>query len=151
MKKKVGRPPSGKKTQVMRINSELERIADLARSVSKRVIDLSIRTPYSLPEGLETMARGTQSMLSDALTALAEGEAGLARRVRQSDQRIDDLQKEIFSWVQEEIPRDVQFTAAALDILSIARKFERIADMSTNIAEEVIFLVEGTLARHTPV
>jgi phosphate transport system protein len=61
---------------------------------------------------------------------------------------VDDLQKEIFAWAQEEIPRHVEWTKAVIDVMSITRKLERIADLSSNMAEEVIFLVEGTLVRH---
>ncbi|MHC5023026.1 MAG: phosphate signaling complex protein PhoU [Planctomycetota bacterium] len=133
----------------MRINGQLERSADLARSIAKRVIDLDrVARRLTLPDALVTMARETQRMFSGAISALVEEEPAQARKIRVADQRVDDLQKEVFAWAQELIPRDVSMTAAAIDVLSVARKFERIADLSTNIAEEVIFLVEGTLVRH---
>jgi phosphate transport system protein len=133
---------------VMRINSELERIADLARSIAKRTLDLDRLTPIDMPEGLTRMAREAHRMFSDALSALTAEEAAMAQRVREADDRVDDLQKEIFAWAQEEIPRHVEWTKAVIDVMSITRKLERIADLSSNMAEEVIFLVEGTLVRH---
>ncbi len=133
---------------VMRINTDLERIGDEAKSISKRVLDLAQRGPVSLPPALVQMADASRRMLSDALTALAEEDAVVSRRIRRADQQVDDLQKEIFVWVQEEIPAHVEATPVAINILSVARRLERIADLSTNIAEDVIFLAEGSLVRH---
>ena len=133
---------------VMRINSEFERIADMARGVAKRSLDLQRHDPMPLPNIIVEMATQAQSMFSRALAALTDGDAIAAQRVRQSDQRVDDLQREVFSWVQEQIPAHVECTESAIAILSVARKFERIADVSTNIAEDIIFLTEGSLVRH---
>ena len=62
---------------------------------------------------------------------------------------MDDLQKEVITWAQEAIAEQVDTTTAAIDIMSIARKLERIADLATNIAEDVIFMIEGSMVRHT--
>lgn len=134
---------------VMRISGVLERVGDMARSIAKRAIDLQDLDGPRLPDALVTMARATASMLTDAIQALADRKPELARRVVQSDEQVDDLQKELFRWAQAEIPRHVDWTRAAIDILSVARKLERIADLSTTIAQETIFLVEGTVLRHT--
>jgi len=134
---------------IMRISGVLERVADMARSIAKRAIALEEKHALDLPGPLIDMAHASAAMLSDAIEALADHRVELARRVRASDQRVDDLQKEIFAWAQMEIPRHVDWTAAAIDVLSVARKLERIGDLSTTIAEEVIFLVEGTVLRHT--
>jgi phosphate transport system protein len=133
---------------IMRINTELERIADNARSISKRAIDLQRLERIELPEVLITMASATMRMLSDALIAMTENDTALARRVCKSDDRVDDLQKEIFVWVQEQIQQNIEDLHALLDLLSVARKLERVADMSTNICENVIFLSEGTVIKH---
>ena len=133
---------------IMRINVELERIADNARGIAKRAIDLQRLERIELPEGLITMANATQQMLSDSLQAMTDGDTALARRVCKSDDRVDDLQKEVFVWMQAEVKRHVEDVPALLDLLSVARKLERIADMSTNICENVIFLSEGTVIKH---
>ncbi len=134
---------------VLRINGELERIGDEAKSIAKRVLDLA-DTPNAveLPPTLHRMAQAARTMFSDALTALAESDVELCRRVRAADEHVDDCQKEIFAWVQEEIPRNVEATRAVIDILSVTRRLERIADLATNIAEDVIFLIEGAQVRH---
>lgn len=134
---------------VLRINNELERIADLANSIAKRVLHLEQDAPIVTPPALTEMAYSTLKMLSDALSALSSHDAGLARRIRLDDKRVDDLQKEIFAWIHQEIPRHVESTQGAIDVLSVSRALERIADMSTNIAEDVIFLIEGAVVRHT--
>ena len=133
---------------VLRINNELERIADLAKGIAKRVLHMETEAPVIIPPALTEMAYSALKMLSDALSSLANHDANLCRSVRRSDQRVDDLQKEIFAWVHSEIPRHVEVTQGAIDVLSIARALERIADMSTNIAEDVMFLIEGSVVRH---
>ncbi|MCL4210693.1 MAG: phosphate signaling complex protein PhoU [Phycisphaeraceae bacterium] len=132
----------------MRINTNLERIADMARSVAKRAIDLHQLRTVEMPPSLATMATETEHMFVSAMKALADEDADLAQRIRKDDQRVDDLQKEVFAWAQVEIPRHVEATEAAIDVLSIARKLERIADVCTNIAEDVIFMSKGSLVRH---
>jgi phosphate transport system protein len=134
---------------VLRMNSNLERIGDKAKSIAKRVIDLTDCAPLPMPPGISEMAREARVMLGNALTALANEDADLARNVRRSDDLVDDMQRKVFTWAHLEIPRHVETTQAVIDVLSIARALERIADLSTNIAEDVIFLVEGSVVRHT--
>lgn len=134
---------------VMRINAHLERIADLARSIAKRAEPLAKAHGVVLPEALGVMSSISQEMLSSALDALASEDAALAHGVRRADDRVDDLQKEVFEWVRSELPSHPEQTDPIIDILSVARRIERIADMATNIAEDVIFLVEGAVVRHS--
>lgn len=134
---------------VMRINTNLERIADMAKGIAKRVLDLEqLPQRVDAPEAVRQMAAATCRMLADALSALADQSTAQAYRVRDDDERIDALLKEIFAWAQREIPHHVERTEATIDILSVARKLERIADVTTNIAEDVIFFTEGSLVRH---
>ncbi len=134
---------------VMRINSELERIGDYCRGIAKRIVNISMMPAIDLPDTLFELAAGAQQMLADALAALSNEDASLCRQVRRSDDRIDDLNREVFAWCRSEIPRDVENMDAAIEVLSIAQRFERIADVSAAIAGEVIFLVEGNVVRHT--
>lgn len=136
---------------VLRINSNLERIGDKAKTIAKRIIDLTDCAPLALPPPLLEMASQARTMLSDALTALANQDADLCRHVRLSDDRVDALQRELFSWAHKEIPEHVGSTHAVIDVLSISRALERIADLSTNIAEDVIFSVKGSVVRHSRV
>ena len=136
---------------VIRIDKDLERIADHAKSISKRVIDLNELKPIEIPTSIYTLASTAQEMLGDSLRALAESDAQLAQRVRQADQIVDDIQKEVFDWVQVQIARNVDSTRTVIDVLSIVRAIERIADLSTNVAEDVIFFTKGRVVRHTRV
>lgn len=133
---------------VIRISGELERIADLARGISKKLIKIATATDLELPPSMTDLAFASRTMLSDVLAALANQDAALCRQVRRADKRVDDLYKEVLTWGREEIPRHLAATGAAIDILTIAQRFERMADMTTNIAEDVIFLVEGRVVRH---
>lgn len=133
---------------VIRINNNLERLGDLAKSIAKRTLDLAKLAPIDPPEALERMADETRQMLTNTMQALTDEDVDLAARVRRSDERVDDLQREVFSWIQEEIPQRVERTKPALDLLSAARKMERIADHCTNICEDVIFLSAGEVVRH---
>jgi len=136
---------------VLRINNNLERIGDKAKSIAKRIIDLIDCAPLTLPPALIEMAHEARTMLNDALTALTNEDAELCRHVQLSDDRVDALQKELFNWAHKEIPQRVESTHAVIDVLSISRAVERIADLSTNIAEDVIFIVEGAIVRHRKV
>ena len=133
---------------VIRISGELERVADLARGVAKKLIKVSAIDAIEMPAAMTDLAFATRTMLSDVLAALANEDAALCRQVRRSDQRADDLYKEILIWGRAEIPQHPEATAAAIDVLTMAQRFERIADITTNIAEDVIFLVEGRVVRH---
>lgn len=134
---------------VLRINTELERIGDCAKGIAKRVLALESNFEnITLPGTVRAMCTYTLNMLSNALNALSRGDSELARQVRRDDDRVDDLQKEVFAWVQGTLPDQIDAMQSILDVLSIARKLERIADMATNISEDVIFLVEGEVIRH---
>lgn len=133
---------------VMRISGELERIADLARGIAKKLIKLAAVPEVEMPPSMTDLAFATRTMLSDVLAALANEDPALCRQVRRADKRVDDLYKEVLAWGRAEMPRHAQAPAAIIDILTIAQRFERMADIVTSIAEDVIFLVEGRVVRH---
>lgn len=133
---------------VLRINTDLERIGDNIRSIAKRLKHMqTLDVPYRATLLIE-MARGSRDMLRNSLAALSDADPSGCEQVRQSDDRIDDLQKEVFEWARQEIPAHVDNTDVVIDILSISRKLERVADMATNIAETVIFVYQGQVVRH---
>jgi phosphate transport system protein len=134
---------------ILRINSELERIGDLAKGIAKRVLHLDELGYLSMPDTLADMATSVRNMLTDALNALSNNDTALARRVRRSDDQIDDFQRGVLDWAQGQILAQGTATEGAIDIMTTARALERIGDMCTNIAEDVIFLVEGAVVRHS--
>jgi phosphate transport system protein len=133
---------------VIRISNELERVADLARGIAKKLIKVAAVEAVTMPMAMTDLAFATRTMLADVLAALANEDPALCRQVCRSDERVDELYKQVLSWGRFEIPQHPEATAAAIDVLTIAQRFERIADMTTNIAEDVIFLVEGRVVRH---
>ncbi|MDZ4756024.1 MAG: phosphate signaling complex protein PhoU [Phycisphaerae bacterium] len=133
---------------VIRMSGELERIADLAKGVAKRILKLSQGTVVRLPESLLDMAVATKGMVTDAISLVATPDLPRCLQLRRDDKRIDQLNKEVLVWSRDEIHRNVDHTQAAIDILAIAQRIERIADIATNIAEDLIFLIEGRIVRH---
>ena len=133
---------------VLRISGELERIADHAKGIAKRLLKLDRSGPIAMPRSLVDLAEGTRSMIAEAVATMADPNLDRCLQIRRSDRRIDLLNKEVLTWSREEITRDVGHTAQAIDILSAAQRFERMSDIATNIAEDLIFLVEGRIVRH---
>ena len=136
---------------VLRIENDLERISDLAKGVAKRTLHDDEQIPMEKPAALSLMIDHALQMLSDALRSLADNNAELARKVRASDQLVDDLQRAIYDWATTEIPEHVEMTSSAINILSVTRAVERIADLATNIGEDVVFMTEGSVVRHSNV
>ena len=135
-------------TAAMKINNDLERIGDLACNVAERAIDLSARDPLVLPLHFERMTEIVRGMLHDALDALVNRNAQLARRVLEQDVEINAIHKEHYGLLQDAMKSSADNVEAAVDLLSASRQIERIGDQTKNIAEDVVFLVEGQVIRH---
>lgn len=134
----------------LRINGELERLGDLAKSTAKRLAHLSDLGFLTAPEILRRMARTVADQMRATFDALGREDTVLARQVRVNDAQVDEFQRIILDWTQNELIRGAhRENEAAVDLLSIARNLERMGDMCTNIAEDVIYLVEGRVVRHS--
>ena len=134
---------------VIRISADFERIADLSRGIAKKVLRWGNGNgPTEVPGALADMASSASAMLGDVLAALSDEDVERCREVRRADRRVDDLNKEVVATSRQLIHDDVSRTAEAIDMMQIAQRLERIADITTNIAEDVIFLVEGRVVRH---
>lgn len=135
----------------LRINADLEKIADLARGIAKKVIKLEYLKPLERPPVLREMASSVRVMLADTLRALADGDADLALRVRGSDKNVDRQYKDLMTWAAEQMATTAYDPKALLDVIGIVRTLERIADLCANIAESVVFAASGAIVRHQPV
>ncbi len=135
-------------TAVLKINNDLERIGDLACNVAERAIDLARREPLVLPLRFERMTEIVRGQLHDALDALVNRDAGLARAVLARDREINQIHRQHFELLQESMKAGPDNVESAVDLLSASRQLERIGDQITNIAEDVVFLVEGRVIRH---
>ena len=135
---------------VIRISGELERIGDLARGISKRILKLERGEVVELPPVLFDLAFGSRTMLSDVLSGLTNEDARRCRQVRRSDERVDEMHKSVHQWARDEMTKSATAAAAAIEVMSIGQRFERIADLSAHVADDVIFLLEGRVVRHQP-
>jgi phosphate transport system protein len=135
---------------VFKINNDLERIGDLAVHIAERGLFLCSQPSLEKSFPLGVMAEKSQQMLKKVLNAFVHVDAYAAREVWLADNEIDDMNHEIFNIVKEAIVRNPGSLEALLQIMHIARHLERIADHATNIAEDLIYLIEGKIVRHQP-
>ena len=133
---------------VLKINNDLERMGDLAKNIAKRVAQLSGGRAYDLPPEIRTMAMQAQEMVKQCLDAVVNGDPALARQIRAEDDAVDDARLQIRRRVMKGILEEPGDAEDLLRINSVSKHIERIADMATNIAEDVIYMVEGDIVRH---
>ena len=133
---------------VIKINNDLERIGDLMANMAKRVDVFVAKPDIRIPEKIYKMARLSESMVRDALSALVDMDEKLSAEVCSADEQVDTLHKEMFAYVQQEIKKQPQHTGVLLHQIGLSRNLERIADHATNIAEDVIYMVSGKISRH---
>jgi phosphate transport system protein len=136
-------------TTAMKIVTDLERIGDQAVNIAQRALDLN-REPQLKPYiDLPRMAELAQKMVKESLDAFVARDTGLARRVCAADAEVDALKEQIFRELLTFMMEDARTISRAIRLILISRFLERVADHATNIAEMVIYLVEGKLVRHT--
>lgn len=133
---------------VMKINNDLERIADLAVNIAERAQDLSPFPEFVVPEAFDRMAYLTVTMVQEALNALVKLDVEAARKVCLRDEEVDALNRGVIGEMRTVMRTHPELIEAALNLFSASRHVERIADHATNIAEDVIYLVNGEIARH---
>lgn len=135
-------------TSAMKINNDLERMGDLAVNIAQLVGDLTkIPAPKSIIH-ISQMAQSAQVMLRDSLNAFVNDDARLAKDVCKRDDQVDDWNRAIFLEMFEEMSKDRKVIKQDLDLILVARNLERIADHSTNICEDVIYIIEGRVIKH---
>jgi len=133
---------------VLKINAELERIGDLAVNIAERAAWLSQLAPPAIDVRFNKMAEGSQKMLRESLDALVNLDTELARQVCAADDEIDEMNRENYERVKKEMMSSAENFPIMIHLLSISRLLERVADHATNIAEDVIYMVEGEIVRH---
>ncbi len=134
---------------VLKINNELERIADLATNMAKQArfmvdkpkIDL---VPYDLPR----MASMVRSMLKRSLDALVKIDPDLAKSVVLMDDEVDEIHKQMYQEVEQAIRDNIDHLEPLINLLNISRQMERIADHAVNVAEDVMYMALGEILRH---
>jgi len=135
-------------TSAMKINADLERIGDQAVNIAENVIKLLPHPPLRPFMDVPRMAEIAQQMTHDSLDAFVRRDVDLARNVLQRDDQVDALKDQVFRVLLTYMMSDPGTIERALALILISRNIERIADHATNIAEDVIFLVEAKDVRH---
>jgi phosphate transport system protein len=135
-------------TSAMKINSDLERIGDQAVNIAENVIKLLPQPPLKPLIDIPRMAEIAQQMTRDALDSFVRRDVELARDVLRRDDEVDSLKDQVFRELLTYMMADPGTIQRALALILISRNLERVADHATNIAEDVIFLVEAKDVRH---
>lgn len=133
---------------VLKINNDLERMADHAVNIARRAEYLATYSAVELPADLELMLHKTQTMVRQSLDALVNQDTTLARKVCRDDEEVDQLNRQMHTLIQDRIRADPERVEQLIHQLSVSRQLERIADLATNVAEDVIYTVEGEIIRH---
>ena len=133
---------------VLKINNDLERMGDLAENIAKKVLYLAERDPVDIQIDFRAMASKAQSMIKRSLDALVGRDALLARQVRDSDNEVDAMNRAIRKQIENALRAMPDRADCLLRFIAVTRHLERLADMACNVAEEVIYMVEGDIVRH---
>ena len=135
-------------TSALKINTDLERMGDLAQHIAERSLSLMHHPLVKPMVDIPNMASLVQSMLLKCLDAFVKGDEALARSVLLADDEVDRLRDAVYAELLATMQRDPTVVSAAVDLIFVARNLERIGDHATNIAEDVVFLIKGIDVRH---
>lgn len=135
---------------VLKVNNDLERMGDLAGNIAERAISLATLPPLRIDLDFARMLEAVRRMVSQSLDALVNQDPVLARRVCREDDEVDAFQRQMFQTLTTLMTQQPATVDRAVQMLSVSRHLERIADSATNIAEDVVFMVEGDVIRHLP-
>jgi phosphate transport system protein len=132
----------------IKISNDLERVGDHAVNLAQSADRLATSRPIAPEPEIVEMARLAREMLSDALEAFVRGDAALGREVCLRDDKVDALNRSVFRILLTHMMEDPHIIGAALELFLVSRNLERVADLATNIGEDVVFLVEGKSIKH---
>lgn len=135
---------------VLKINNDLERVGDLAVNIAERGLFLASHPEFDLFYDIETMAIKVEKMLTGSIDCLVHLDAQKAHQIRAEDDEVDAYNREMYQQATEILAETPEHISFVLQAVSAGRHLERIADHATNIAEDVIYLVDAEIVRHTP-
>lgn len=136
-------------TVVMKISAELERVADLAVNIAERSLGLLDAPESAIPELLRDMAQRAVDMLHGSIDAYVDLNSQRAREIIREDDVVDETNRELIDSLIRQMHEQPDRLDALLNLFSAVRQVERVADHASNIAEDVVYLVEGRIIRHT--
>lgn len=135
-------------TSALKIANDLERVGDHAVNIAQSAERLAQARPITPEPEIIEMARLAREMLSDALEAFIRGDAAEARQICLRDDTVDTLHRSVFRILLTHMMEDPHMIGAGMELFLVSRNLERVADLATNIAEDVVFLVEGKSIKH---
>jgi phosphate transport system protein len=135
-------------TAAIKINSDLERMGDLAINLAQRSLSLLSRPQFTELVDISQMSRTVESMVRKSLDAFVQRDEHLARLVLATDDEVDDFKDSVYRELLDLVEQGQAPAAPAFDLIFIAHNLERVADHATNIAEDVLFLIKGVDVRH---
>lgn len=133
---------------VLKVNNDLERIGDLAQNIAERAAYLSRKDPIEVPPEFPLMIENVRSMVARSLDALVNSDTATAREIVREDVEVDEAHRKMYDALQRGMEADSSTVKRAVNTLSVSKNLERIADYATNIAEDVVFMVDGEVIRH---
>ena len=133
---------------VLKINSDLERIGDLAVNIAERAIGLSTQAPAETSFDFLQMAHKVQRMVHLSIDALVDMDTTRAHQVLEADDEVDHIHRQMYQQIQSGIKANPARVDFYIQLLAVSRNLERVGDHATNIAEDVIYLVAGDIVRH---
>ena len=133
---------------VLKINNDLERIGDLASNIANIALRMANQNRIEMPPEFPVIAEKTQAMLKNSLDALVNLDEDLAQGVRVDDDEVDSINRTIYDYVKDNIRKDLNSLDAMIYLRGVSKNLERIADLATNIAEDVIYTCRGEIVRH---
>ncbi|MEW6545238.1 MAG: phosphate signaling complex protein PhoU [Nitrospirota bacterium] len=136
-------------TTAMKIATELERISDLAENICERAVELNEEPQLKPYIDIPRMGNWARTMVKESIDAFVKGDVALARKVLKDDDFVDDLTHQLFRELLSFMLEDPRTISRSIRLTFIAKYIERIADHATNVAELVVYLVEGKIIRHT--
>jgi len=135
-------------TSALKIANDLERVGDHAVNIAQSAERLTQARPITPEPEIVEMARLARDMLSDALEAFIRGDAAAGREVCLRDDKVDALHRSVFRILLTHMMEDPHMIGAGMELFLVSRNLERVADLATNIGEDVVFLVEGKSIKH---
>lgn len=132
----------------LKVNNDLERIDDLSANIAKHALFFVDKPIFKFPFDFTAMSALTRTMLKDSLDSLVQLDQALAITVREIDDDVDDLNRKMYVVAEKGMADNPEQISMYVRAMGLSRCFERIADLSTNIAEDVIYLISGQIVRH---
>ncbi len=133
---------------LLKINNDLERIGDLCVNIAERAIYLAEKEDVPFPFDFSKMEQKVKEMVRKSINAMINMKETEAAEVCEMDDAVDAINREMYYHVKQMVKKNADYTGRLLHMLCISRHLERIADLATNIAEDVIYMISGKIIRH---